>query len=126
MYTIVFSIIRRVADPHALWRKKTFLSYVQLACADQATQQVRVFRHLIKWKPPLWLHWTVADNARFLRTYGSMYMFSSVPMEVHNSPLKTHLQNCFRGWSVHNLRISKRGMAHILQMYALNELVQKV
>ena len=55
------------------------------------------------------------------RKYRSMYMFTSVPTEWWNSPFKTHLQNCFRGWSMRNPRISKRGMAHILEMYALDE-----
>ena len=48
-------------------------------------------------------------------------MFTSVPTERRNSPFKTHLQNCFRGWSVRNPRISKRGIAHILEMYDLDE-----
>ena len=48
-------------------------------------------------------------------------MFTSIPTERRNSPFKTHLQNCFRGWSVCNPGISKRGMAHILEMYALDE-----
>ena len=48
-------------------------------------------------------------------------MFSSVPTERGNSPFKTFLQNCFRGWSVRNPRMSTRGMAHILEMYALDE-----
>ena len=55
------------------------------------------------------------------RKYRSMYMFASVPTERRHSPFKTHLQNCFRGWSVRNPQISKRGMAHILELYALDE-----
>ena len=45
-------------------------------------------------------------------------MFTSVPTERRNSPFRTHL---FRGWSVCTPQISKRGMAHILEMYALDE-----
>ena len=48
-------------------------------------------------------------------------MFTSVPTERRSSAFKTHLQNCFRGWSMRNPRSSKRGMAHILEMYALDE-----
>ena len=48
-------------------------------------------------------------------------MFSSVPTDRHNSPFKMFLQKCFRGWSVRNPRMSTRGMAHILEMCALDE-----
>ena len=48
-------------------------------------------------------------------------MFSSVHTERRNSPFKTFLQNCFRGWSARNPRMSTRGMAHSLEMYALDE-----
>ena len=48
-------------------------------------------------------------------------MFTSVLTERCNSPFKTHLRNCLRGWSVRNPQMSKRGMAHILEMYALDE-----
>ena len=65
----------------------------------------------MNWKPTLWLQRTVAHGAWVLREYKSMYIFISVPTERQNSPFKTHVQNCFRGWSVRNLRISKRGMA---------------
>ena len=66
-------------------------------------------------------HWTVAHGTWVLRKYESMHMFTSVPTERRNSPFKTHLQNCFRGWSMGNPRISKGGMARILEMYALDE-----
>ena len=120
-YTIVLSIIRSVAHLHRLWGKKTFLSDTEVACADQAAKQLGVCWSLMKWKPTLWLHWTVAHGGWVLRTYRSMYMFASVPTERRNSPFKTHLQSCFRGWSVRNPKISKRGTAHILEMYALDE-----
>ena len=38
VYTVVFSIIRSVADLHGLWRKKTFLSDAEVAGADQAAK----------------------------------------------------------------------------------------
>ena len=120
-HTTLFSIIRRVADVHGLWRKKTFLSDTKVACADHAAKQLGMCRSLMKWKPTLWLHWTVAHGAWVLRKYSSTYMFASIPTERQNSLVKTHLQNCFMGWSVRNPRISKRGMAHILEMYALDE-----
>ena len=53
VYTIVFSIIRSVADMHALWRKKAFLSDAEVACADEAAKQQGVCWHLMKWKPTL-------------------------------------------------------------------------
>ena len=93
-----FSIIRSAADLHGLWRKETFLSDPEVACADQAAKQLGVCWSLMKWKPTLWLHWMVAHGAWVLRKYRSMYMFTSVPTERQNSPFKTQLQNCFRGW----------------------------
>ena len=50
-----------------------------------------------------------------------MYMLRSVATERRNSPFKTHLQSCFMDSSICNPRISKRGLAHILEMYALDE-----
>ena len=63
VYTIVISIIRSVADLHGLWRKKTFLKHAEVACADQAAKQLGVCWSLMKWKPTLWLLWTVAHGA---------------------------------------------------------------
>ena len=37
------------------------------------------------------------------------------------APFKTFLQNRFRGWCVRNAHMTTRAMAHILEMYALNE-----
>ena len=85
VYTVVFSFIRIVADLHGLWRKKTFLSDAEVACADQAAKQLGVCWSLMKWKPTLWLHWTVTHGACVLRKYGSMYMFTSVPTERQNA-----------------------------------------
>ena len=121
VYTVVFRIIRSVADLHELWRKKTFLSDAEVACADQATKQLGVCWSLMNWKPTLCLHWTMAHGAWVLMKYRSMCMFIFVPIEHENSPFKTHLQICLRGWSVRSPQISKRGMAHILGMYALDE-----
>ena len=124
MYTFVFSIIRRVADLHGWWIKRTFLSDAEVACADQAAKQLGVRWSLMKWKPTLWLHWKGARGTWVLTKYITIYMFTSVPTERRNSPFNTHSQNCFKGWSVRNPRISKRGMAHILEMYALAEVLK--
>ena len=121
VYTIVFIIINSVADLHGLRRKKTFLSDAEVACVDQADKQIGVYWSLMKWKPTLWLHWTVAQGAWVLGIYRSMYMFTSLQTERCNSFFKTHLQNYFGAWSVCNPRIGKSGTAHILQMYALDE-----
>ena len=48
VYTVVFSIIRNVADLHGLWRKKTFLGYTEVACVDQAAKQLGVCWSLMK------------------------------------------------------------------------------
>ena len=93
VYTVVFSIIRSVVDLHGLWRKKTFLSDTEVACADQAAKQLGLCWSLMKWKPTLWLRSTVAHGAWVLRKYSSMYMFPSVPTEmaeltIQNTPAK--------------------------------------
>ena len=97
------------------------MSVVEAACAHEAAKQLGVCWQLMKWKPTFWLHCMVVHNAWFVREFGSVHMFSSVPMERRNSPFKRHPQNSFRGWPVRNPPITKRAMAHILDICALDE-----
>ena len=121
VYTVVFSMLNGVLQLHTVWRQKTWLSDEEVSQAEQAAKELGHCWNLMGWKPTLWVHWTDAHSIWFLRKYGTMYMFSSVPTERRNSPFQTFLQSCFRCWSVRNPRMSTRGMAHILEMHALDE-----
>ena len=121
VYTVAFSMLNSVVQLHTVWRQKRLLSDEEVSQAEQAVKQLGHCSNVMGWKPTLWVHWTIAQSTWFLRKYRTMYMFSLVPTERRNSPFKTFLQNCFKGWSVRNPRMGKRGMAHILEMYALDE-----
>ena len=72
VYTVAFSVIRSVGDLHGMRRKKTFLSHAEVACGGQATKQLAVCWSLMKWKPTLCLHWTVARGSWVLEKYRSV------------------------------------------------------
>ena len=40
VYTMIFSIIKSVANLQISWRKKAFLSNAEVSCVDQATKQL--------------------------------------------------------------------------------------
>ena len=56
--------------------------------------------------------------------YRSLYLFSSIPIEYHNRTFKVRLKNSMRGWCLKKPRVTRRGMAHVVNTDALASGVQ--
>ena len=119
VYTVVHTILLALTHLHTLWRKKAYLSDVEVEEAERWAKKLGECWKLMGWKATVWVHWTVCHSGWFVRNYRTMYFFSSVPTERRNSACKVHIQNSFRGWLVKNPRVSVRGMRHLLNMYGL-------
>ena len=93
--------------------------------SHDAAKQLAVFWHLMNWKTTLWLHSTMPHSSRFLRESGSMYLFSSASTERWKSPF-CHLQKCFWGLVHAEWSDKQKGIAHVVDMYALDESLKGV
>ena len=54
-----------------------------------------------------------------MHNFRSIYMFASIPTERRNQHFKIRLKNAMRGWMLMKPRLSRRTMAHVLNMEAL-------
>ena len=124
--TEVHTIFLALTHLHTLWRKKAYLSDVEVEEAKRWAKKLGDCWKLMGWKATVWVHWTVCHSGWFVRKYRTMYVFSSVPTERRNSAHKVHIQNSFRGWSVKNPGVSVRGMRHLLNMYGLDVGLKRV
>ena len=126
VYTVVHTILLALAQFRTLWRKKAYLSDVEVEESERWAKKLGECWKLMGWKTTVWVHWTVCHRGWFVRKHRTMYFFSSVPTERRNSAYKVHIQNSLRGWSVKNPRISVRGMHHLLNMYGLDVGLKRV
>ena len=51
--------------------------------------------------------------------YKSLYMFSSIPIEYRYHTFKVWLKNSMRGWCLKRTRVTRCGMAHVVNTDAL-------
>ena len=68
----------------------------------------------------MWVHWAVAHSGFFAQKWGNIYMFSPSPSEHKNGRFKRDLKNSCRGWALLKPILSKRGLAHVVNMDALD------
>ena len=126
VYTVVHTILLAQTNPHTLWRKKAYLSDVEVEEAERWARKLGECWKLMGWKTTVWVHWTVCHSGWFVQNYRTMNFFSFVPTERRNSAYKVHIQNSYRGWSVKNPRVSVRGLRHLLNMYGLDVGLKRV
>ena len=105
VYSVVHTMLLALNHLHTLWRKKVYLSDVEVEEAERWAQKLGECWKLMGWKATVWVHWTVCHSGWFVRKYRTMHFFNSVPTERRNSAYKVHIQNSFRGWSVQNPRV---------------------
>ena len=117
VYTVVHTML--LTHFHTLWRKKVYLSDVEVEEAEKWAKKLGECWKLMGWKATVWVHWTVCHSGWFVRKYRTRYFFSSVPTARRNLAYKVHIQNSFHGWSVKTPRVSVSGMRHLHNMYAL-------
>ena len=126
VYTVVQTILLALTHLHTLWRKKAYLSDVEVEEAERWANKLGECWKLMGWKATVWVHGTVCHSGWFVRNYRTMYFFSSLQTERRNSAYKLHIQNSFRGSSVKNPRVSVRGMRHLLNLYGLDVGLKRV
>ena len=116
VYSVVHTMLLALTHPHTLWRKKVYLSDVEVEEAEIRAKKLGQCWKLMGSKATVWVHWAVCHSGWFVWKYRTMCFFSSVPTERRNLAYKVHIQNSFRGWSVKIPRVSVRGMRHLLNM----------
>ena len=79
VYTVVHTMLLALTHLHTLWRKKVYLSDVEVEEAERWAKKLGQCWKLMGWKAMVWVHWTVCHSGWFVRKYRTMYFFSSVP-----------------------------------------------
>ena len=126
VYTVVHSMLLAPTHLHTWWRKKDYLSDVEVEEAERWAKRLWQCWKLMGWEATVSVHRTVCHSGWFVRKYRTMYFFSLVPTDRSNSAYKVRIQNRLRGWSLKKPRVSVRGMRHLLNMYGLDVGLKRV
>ena len=122
MHTMLLAL----TDLHTLWKKKDYLSDVEVEEAERWAKKLGQCWKPMGWKVTVWVHWTVCHSGWFVRKYRTRYFLISVPSQRRNSAYKVHIQKSFHEWYVKNAHISVRGMQHLLNMDGLDVGLKRV
>ena len=60
VYTVVHTILLALTNLHTLWRKKAYVSDVEVEEAERWAKKLGESWKLMGWKATVWVHWTVA------------------------------------------------------------------
>ena len=62
-----------------------------------------------------------AHSPFFMRTYRTLYLFSSIPTEHKNQGFKLDVKHVFKGWALRRPAFTRSGLAHLVSMNALDQ-----
>ena len=119
-WAVVHTLIRQFATIHKLWRQKTFFSDREVFYYCQAVERFASGWGNLRWKVSTWVYWTCAHSSFCAKKYRNFYIFSSIPSETKNNPLKTALHNSCKGWALLNPPLSVFSMGHVVNMSNLD------
>ena len=94
--TTFMAMLLALTHLHTLWRKKVYLSDVEV---EEAERWAKIFGAMLEVDGVEGNSMGALDSASgwFVRKYRTMYFFRSVPTERRNSACKVHIQNSFHG-----------------------------
>ena len=118
-HVLIKLLLRSFAGMYSLWREKEYLTPTQVAQAQAHARQFGECWSALGWKPTPWAHWAACHSGKILGMYRSLYLFSSIPIEYRNRTFKVRLKNSMRGWCLKKPRVTRRGMAHVVNTDAL-------
>ena len=67
VYTVVHTMLLALTHLHTLWRKKVYLSDVEVEEAERWAKKLGQCWKLMGWKATVWVHWTVCHSGWFVR-----------------------------------------------------------
>ena len=118
-HVLIKLLLRSFARMYSLWREKEYLTPTQVAQAQAHARQFGECWSAFGWKPTPWAHWAACHSGKILGMYRSLYLFSSIPIEYGNRTFKVRLKNSMRGWCLKKPRVTRRGMAQVVNTDAL-------
>lgn len=106
---------------HRLWRMKTPLGDADIALYATQVDNFRRAWALLQWKVTPWVHWILAHSLNIVKTFRTIYAFSSIPTEMRHKHFKRDLKHCFLGGKRKTPARSARGIVHLLHQDALDK-----
>ena len=118
------ALLRSFHIIHGVWRQVDPVLPTVLNGYTEAIDTFSSCWRAFHWKPTVWVHWMVCHSAFFLRTYGNLSWFSSVPTERRHQGFKRDLRHSFQGFKLSDPRRSPKCLTHALDMDALDKGLQ--
>ena len=119
LWGLIEVLLRNMRSLYALWTQKTPLTNGQVQEAKTHCCKICEVWLRLGWKSTPWVHWTVAHCGAVLQKYRNLYVFSSIPAEHRDKPVKIAVKNSMRGWCLCRPRLSRSGLTHVLNMATL-------
>ena len=121
VHAVLRTLLRGFRTLHQFWHQPADLSEAQLQDYERALGTCRQCWQALQWRPTVWVHWVMAHSLFFLRTFGNLAMFSSMPTERRHQQFKRDLRHSFHGWKLVNPRSGTSALTHVLEMDALDK-----
>ena len=120
-HAVLRTMLRALMALHSVWIQKTFTPPNGVSLYQQDLQRFCICWHAFQWKPTVWVHWIVCHSLFFLRAYGTLYAFSSIPTEKRHQTFKRDLTQSFQGWRSHPTNPRGSGLTSTLRLDALDK-----
>ncbi len=117
-------LLRALSCLHSFWRQKTYLTDHEVVEYQRNIDLFANCWHAFQWKPTVWVHWMVAHSGFFMKTYRTLYLFSSIPSEHRHQTFKLDLRHSFQGWKLQNPSYNERGLRHVVELDSLDQGLQ--
>ena len=119
-WQVVGVVVGALCRMMAVWSQRTVVLPAVLGAYKEDAARMGEGWLALHWKGTLWIHWATAHSHQLLKTWGSLYFFSSIPTERRHPSFKMDLKHCFHGWKLSQPRLSVRGILHALHLDALD------
>ena len=111
---------RNFASLYGMWKECVPLTAAQITAARAHAAKIGERRVKMGWESSFGVHWVVAHSAALPQRYGILHIFSRIPFEHCHKPFGVAVKNRSRGWCLQWLRVSRRGLGHVMGMEALD------
>ena len=119
-HVVVRILLTSLHKLHNLWHCHSYFTDEQLAQYDAHILTFQKAWVALKWKPTIWVHWTIAHSSFFVHKYRSLYLFSSIPSEKRHQSFKQDLRHCFQGWKLSQSVLHSRGLVYCVSLSGLD------
>jgi hypothetical protein len=120
VWQVVAQVVQALCRMFAVWGQKTLATPQQLEAYLVNATRMGTGWLALGWRGTLWIHWATAHSHHLLKTWRTLYFFSSIPTERRHAPFKMDLRHCFHGWKLSRPAFSVRGLLCALHLDALD------